>query len=174
MQQVTQQRGSNAIPGMVTGAAVGGVGGWAAAKYKNLGITTKPDLDEVFKQEPDTFKSQIEKAKDDNKSFLEKAKEAVSKYTDGTKAVDKAIEEAKVEGKEQTADDIKAVLKEKFKFEGTKEDYLKKLKNDAIEEFKLKDLAEKAKFANKTWTGIAAAAALGLLGLAVGASIKKD
>ena len=90
IQQVPQQSRSNAVPGLITGAAIGGVGGWAGANYKNWGITTKPDLDKVFKQTPDTFKRQIEKG-GDNKGAWETAQEWANKIKESDAAYDKEV-----------------------------------------------------------------------------------
>ena len=174
IQQIPQSRGNNAIPGLVTGAAVGGVGGWAAGKYGDFGIKTKPDLDEVFKQKPDYFESQIKKTEGDTKAFLEAAKTEVEKITNAGNTFDKVLEDAKIaKGSELTKEEIASVIKEKLNgFEGTKEDYIKKAVNESKET--IKELAEKAKLVNKTWTGVAAAGALGLLGLLIGLGSKKD
>ena len=171
-QQVPQQSGSYAGAGFITGAAVGGAAGAAAAHYKDLGfIKTKPDLDKVFSQEPDTFTSKIEKAEGDNKTFLEKAKT----YAEEIKAKAEAFDAKEKEIKEAIPDIAEADLKAKLEeagFKGTKEETLNVIKDKAKTE--IKDLAEKAKFAGKTWNGLLAAGVLGLLGLAIGASIKKD
>ena len=96
IQQVPQQRGSYAVPGLIGGAIVGGAAGAAGAHYKNWGITTKPDLDKVFAQTPDTFKKQIEKG-GENKGAWETAQEWANKIKDANAEYDKkeaAIREA--------------------------------------------------------------------------------
>lgn len=55
---------------------------------------------------------------------------------------------------------------------GKKEDYIKTVNEAATE--KIKPLLDKLKLPSKTWTGIAAGAALALAGLLIGAASKKD
>ena len=96
IQQVPQQRGNYAVPGLIGGAIVGGAAGAAGAHYKNWGITTKPELDKVFAQTPDTFKKQIEKG-GENKGAWETAQEWANKIKDANSEYDKkeaAIKEA--------------------------------------------------------------------------------
>ena len=96
IQQVPQQRGNYAVPGLLGGAIVGGAAGVAGAHYKNWGIATKPDLDKVFEQSPDTFKKQIEKG-GENKGAWETAQEWANKIKDANAEYDKkeaAIKEA--------------------------------------------------------------------------------
>ena len=111
-QQIPQQRGNYAVPGFLTGAAIGGGLGVAGAHYKNWGITQKPDLDKVFAQEPDSFSSQIEKAEGDNKSFLEAAKEETQKIKDAGSEFEKYESELKTNGK-TTAAELTDELKNK-------------------------------------------------------------
>ena len=94
IQQIPQQSGSYATSGFIGGAAIGGVAGAAGAHYKNWGITTKPDLDKVFAQDPDTFKRQIERG-GDNKGAWETAQEWVNKIKDSDAEYDKKVAEIK-------------------------------------------------------------------------------
>ena len=99
------------------------------------------------------------------------------KDTDAAKAladVEKEIAEfTEKNGKktEYTAEELAAALKEKFGA-STKSDYEKAVKEKAQE--RLKGLAEKAKFANKTLTGLAAAGTLALLGSIIGMATKDN
>ena len=170
MQQVPQQAGNHAASGFITGALIGGAGGAALAHYKNMGITQKPDLDKVFSQEPDSFTSQIEKAEGDNKTFLEKAKEKVEEFANLGKKYDEAAKKVQ-DYENKTADQIKEAIEGEFNGK-TREEVINNAKKEAKES--LKDLAEKAKFANKTLTGLVAGGILGILGLCIGASMKKD
>ena len=171
-QQVPQQTGSYAGSGFITGAAVGGAAGAAAAHYKNLGfIKTKPDLDAVFKQEPDSFTSQIERAEGDNKTFLEKAKGYAEEIKAEAERFDAKVKEIKEALPNITEEELKTKLKEAG-FKETKEEAVNVIKNKA--KTGIKDLAEKAKFANKTWNGLLAAAVLSIIGFTIGASTKKD
>lgn len=172
-QQVPQQTGSYAGAGLIGGALVGGAGGYGAVHYKNWGIMKdKPDLDKVFSQEPDSFTSQIERAEGDNKTFLEKAKEqaetVIKKAGEDFDAEEKKIKEANPNIAEA---ELKAKL-EAAGLKGTREECINEAKTKAKEA--VKEYAEKAKFASKTWTGVLAAAVVGLIGLGIGASIKKN
>ena len=99
-----EKKGNYAVPGLVTGGAVGAAGGVAAAHYKNWGITQKPDLDKVFQQEADSFNGKIERSKDDVKTFYEKAKEQVQKVNEADKAYEAEIEKLMEQGEIKEAD----------------------------------------------------------------------
>lgn len=85
-------------------------------------------------------------------------------------AAKKALEEAAAkEGKALTPEQIAKALEEKGLT--SKEAYVSKVKEAAKGE--IEGVLGKLKHANKTWTGIAAAATLGLIGLGIGASRKE-
>ena len=96
MQQ--KRKGNYAIPGAIAGAAIGGVGGAAAAHYKNWGYTQKPSEEQIakmFEQAPDTFNGKIENASGDVKTFYEKVKaeaENVNGIKDGFESYKKELE----------------------------------------------------------------------------------
>ncbi len=97
IQQIPQQKGNYAVPGLLTGAVVGGVAGAAGAHYKNWGVTSKPDLDKVFAQKPDEFESMAKRA-GDNKSKIEQAGEIVKGVQDLEKQYDEKIAELQKTG----------------------------------------------------------------------------
>ena len=101
-----------------------------------------------------------------------KADEAIAKLDVATKlqeakdAAKAAAEKLGVTAKELT--DEEAIKQ----FGKTKEEFVKNVKDDATKAVE-KNL-EKMKIANKTWTGLAAAAALGLAGMGIAMLNKKD
>lgn len=106
-----------------------------------------------------------------------KAREAVSKmkvHTDYEAAKKAAEEELQRlgKGKELSGDALTEAIKKKAKGAATVEEYTNALKEDAMKV--IKEKAEKAKIANKTWTGLALAVGVGLVGTLIGAASKKS
>lgn len=142
-----QQQRPSAMPYLLGGAAIGGAGGAATAKYANFGIESpkyKSWQDAVADvNKDDTFiKKQIEKG-GDNKTNWETIKNSAKEVKDADKAVNdfKMPDgfEAKAElddviGKEIALDDAKDAVKKKEKEVFDKE--LKALKEMPIEEGK--------------------------------------
>ena len=125
IQNPQEKRGNYAGPGFVTGAVVGAGAGYAGAHYKNWGVSySKPDLDKVFQQEPDSFDKQIKRVDGDNKTFLEAAKEEAQKVKDAKSEYEKEITKL-MEGTVSDAD-----LTDELK---TKRANAEKAVNDAIE-----------------------------------------
>jgi len=109
--------------------------------------------------------------------ILTKAKEAIkdTKAATDLAAVEKEIADFRAANPskkiELTAEDIAKAMKDKG-FEGSKEEYIKSVQEKSTET--LKKLAEKAKVANKTWTGVIGAAGLAAVGGLIGMAMKKD
>ena len=110
IQQVPQQRGSYAVPGLIGGAIVGGAAGVTAAHY-NKGWKVKPDLDKVFAQDPDTFKRQIENG-GENKGAWETAQEWANKIKQSDAEYDKKVAEITKENTVAKDPDIAKKLEE--------------------------------------------------------------
>ena len=101
-----------------------------------------------------------------------KADEAIAKLDVATK-LQKAKDDAKAAAEKLGITAKELTDEEAIKqFGKTKEEFVKNVKDDATKAVE-KNL-EKMKIANKTWTGIAAAAALGLAGMGIAMLNKKD
>ena len=110
-------------------------------------------------------------AEEINAQALEKLGKDNTKLVEDWQKVQAEAVEKTGKAKELTADEIKAAL-EKKGIKGTEEEFVKATKDKAAEA--IKPYLEKAKIGNKTVNGLIGAAVLGLIGLGIGASSKKD
>ena len=99
-----------------------------------------------------------------------KGKDVATKLESAKQAAEARAKELGLTAKELTDDELAKILKDKGI--GTKEEFLAKTKNAAKEAIE-KDLG-KIKTPNKLVNGLIAGAALALVGLGIGSSMKKD